>query len=120
MDRAQLAKRIAEVPELYEGSSKSTACILKDVGFPQTRHDVAVEEMMAALRDDPDLVDLWIERGTDQILSGGWGIEPEKEGFRIKHYGSGKTRVIQDRTQACAEFIVHYVGFIADVLAKWN
>ena len=118
--RADLARRIAEIPERYEESSKSTACLLKDAGFPRARHEIAVEEVAAVLKAEPELIELWMERGADQRLGGGWGIEEEHQGYRIKSFGSGESRLIADRIHACAEFIVHYVGFIGETLAKWH
>ena len=117
-DRTNLGRRIAKVAQRYRDSSKSTACLLKDAGFPQVRHDVAVEDVAAALRDEPELIALWLERGADQRLSGGWGIEEEPDGYRLKDFGSGRSMLLADRIHACAEFVVHYVGFIGEVLAK--
>jgi hypothetical protein len=115
---SQLAQNVSQVPKVFEATNKSTACILKDFGFPDTQDDLTVDEVEDILRRDPHLADLWFERASDQRLSGGWGIEADKSGFRVQSYSNGHCLHHHDRCRACAEFVVRYVKFIGDVIAR--
>jgi hypothetical protein len=117
---SELAEQVGKVPQLYYAGSKSTATLLKDVGFPEARQLLSVEELEHVFRQTPHLTDLWLERSRDQRLAGGWGIEKETGGYRVQNYSGGKGFVVADRCKACAEFASRYVGFIGDVLAKWR
>ncbi len=113
-----LAEQVSEVPRKYEMGQKSTARLLKDVGFPEKRQALSVEDMERALAEDPDLAVLWFKRGNDQRFAGGWGIECEGEEYRIQSYDGGGGVIVHDRLRACAEFVVRYVTFIGDVQAR--
>jgi hypothetical protein len=115
-----LAERIGKIPKLYEAGDKSTASLLKDAGFPERRKSVTVEEVEDVLKREPDLIDLWLKRCQDQRLAGGWGIEREAGAYRVQSFSSGKSLVVQGRPHACAEFVVRYVSFIGEVLARTN
>jgi hypothetical protein len=69
------------------------------------------------------LADLWLKRSRDQRIAGGWGIEQDHGVYRIHRFTSsgfsaGKPIVLRDRIRACAEFVVRYVSFIGEVLAR--
>jgi len=70
------------------------------------------------LKEDPKLAELWLERGRDQRLAGGWGIEQEHDHYRVQSYSSGQYLVARNRLHACAEFIVRYVGFIRETVKR--
>jgi hypothetical protein len=114
------AETIAKVPERYEHSDRSTACLLEDAGFPKLRGAVNVEDVEQALLAQPELVGQWMARSQDQRIAGGWGIDCEGTGYRVQSYSGGDHLIIEDRIRACAEFIVRYVRFIGDVQAKTN
>jgi hypothetical protein len=111
-----LAEKISEVPELYDRTDKSTACLLKDIGILNRQEPLRVEEVEEALRHHPDRADKWLERGHDQLLAGGWGIECDHGRYRIQSFSSGRHLLEQKKLHAVAEFVVRYVGFIRDVL----
>ena len=113
-----LAKQIGEVPKTYARGDKSTACILKEAGFPAGRHLLSVDEMESVLDDDPELAHLWLERSRDQRVAGGWGIEHVADSWRIRSFSGAGSFTIRDRKRALAEFIVRYVRFIGDVLER--
>jgi hypothetical protein len=77
-----------------------------------------VESVEDALRRDPGLADRWLERGHDQRLTGGWGIECDHGQYRVQSYSSGRHLVEKKKIHAVAEFIVRYVAFIGDVLSR--
>jgi hypothetical protein len=114
----ELAERISQVPQLYEAGTKSTAALLIDTGYMENRQSLSVEEVEVALRRAPQLAKLWLKRAKDQRLSGGWGLDCEGAQYRVQSYADGKYLLVRDRLRACAEFIVRYVGFIGDVLAR--
>lgn len=114
----QLAENVSRVPKLYEAGNKSTACLLKEFGFPDARDQLSVEDVEDILKNDPQLADLWFERATDQRPVGGWGLESDTSGFRVQNYANGDVLHHHDRCRACAEFVVRYVKFIGDVIAK--
>ncbi len=64
--------------------------------------------------------DHWLERGHDQRLAGGWGIECDGERYRVQCFGGGPALVETNRLHATAEFIVRYVGTIADVVRRYE
>jgi hypothetical protein len=114
-----LAQRISEVPDVYEHSNCSTATLVKETGYLERPQALTVGDVEEVLAQDPNLAELWLERGMDQRLAGGWGIERDEQGrYRIQSYASGRHLVERDRLHACAEFIVRYVGFIGDVIRR--
>jgi hypothetical protein len=114
-----LAQRVSEVPDAYEHGNLSTARLLADAGYLETPQSLTVGDVEAALEEDPNLAELWLERGRDQRLAGGWGIEQTLDHYRVQNYSSGQYLVEQDRLHACAEFIVRYVGFIHAVVRRY-
>jgi hypothetical protein len=114
----KLAEKVSEVPELFEEGNKSTARLLKDFGFPQKRKDLTVEEIETVLKRRPHLAELWLRRCHDQRLAGGWGIEREKDHWRIQNFSDHRHLEVNDRIRACAEFVLRYVAFIGDVQAR--
>jgi hypothetical protein len=117
---SEIAETIAKIPERYEHTDRSTACLLEDAGFPDLRGAVNVDDVEQALHAYPELVDQWMKRSQDQRIAGGWGIECEGTDYRVQSYSGGDHLIIEDRFRACAEFIVRYVRFIGDVQAKTN
>jgi hypothetical protein len=114
----QLAEQVTTIPERFEAGNKSTAILLKEVGFPERRGDLSVEEVEDALRQSPGLADKWLKRGSEQRLAGGWGIEHEGEEYRVQSFSDGRHDLETDRFRACALFVVRYVQFIGDVQAR--
>ena len=115
---SSLAKKVSEVPDAYEHSERSTAILLKETGYLEQPQTLTVADVQNALAEDPDLAELWFERGHDQRLSGGWGIDCEGDCYRVQSFSTGQHLIEQDRLHACAQFIVRYVGFIAEVVRR--
>jgi hypothetical protein len=113
-----LAQRVSEVPDAYEHSNCSTKKLLEESGYLERPLSLTVGDVEDALAGDPNLTQLWLERGMDQRLAGGWGIEQARDGYRIQNYSTGQSIVERDRLHACAEFIVRYVGFIHKVVQR--
>jgi len=113
-----LAQRVSEVPDAYEHGNLSTVKLLAEAGYLQKPQTLTVGDVEEALAEDPNLAELWLERGRDQRLAGGWGIEHDQGRYRVQNYSSGQCLMEQDRLHACAEFIVRYVGFIHDVVTR--
>lgn len=113
-----LAQRISEVPDAYEHSNLSTAQLLAETGYLEKPLWLTVGDVEEALLEDPNLAEMWLERGRDQRLAGGWGIEHDHGHYRVRNYSSGQYLVEPDRMRACAEFIVRYVGFIREVVRR--
>jgi hypothetical protein len=113
-----LAEKVSEVPRLFDEGNKSTARLLKDFGFPEKRTSVSVDDIEAVLQRRPRLAELWFKRCHDQLLAGGWSIEQENGHWRIQNFSNHQQLVVEDRTRACAEFIVRYVAFIGEVQAR--
>ncbi len=111
-----LAEKVSAVPELYDRTDKSTACLLKDIGILNSPEPLKVEDVEDALQHHPDLADRWLERGQDQRLAGGWGIECDHGQYRVQSYASSRHLLEKKKLHAVAEFVVRYVGFIRDVL----
>jgi hypothetical protein len=115
---SELARRISEVPKLYEAGNKSTACLLKDAAPPELLRSVTVDDVETVLKREPRLIDLWLKRCGDQRVAGGWGIEREGNVYRVRSFSGEGSFVVRDRLRACAEFVVRYVFFIGEVLAR--
>ena len=113
-----LAETISAVPELYEQGDESTARLLLRSGYLDQPQALTVEDVEDALRRDPDLADRWLERGRDQRLSGGWGIECDHGQYKVQSYAGGRGLVEKKKLHAVAEFIVRYVAFMGDVLSS--
>jgi hypothetical protein len=114
----KLAEQISTIPERFDAGNKSTALLLKEAGFPQRRDDLSVEEVEDVFRQSPGLADQWLRRGSEQRLTGGWGIERENGAYRVRSFADGHSEIEHDRLRACALFVVRYVHFIGDVLAR--
>jgi hypothetical protein len=115
-----LAEKISEVPDLYDKENKSTACLLRDIGFLDAPQPLKVEEVEDALNRHPGLADRWLERGRDQRLTGGWGIECDHGQYRVQSFSSGRHLLEPKKLHAVAEFVVRYVGFIRDVVKRYR
>ncbi len=113
-----LAERISEVPELYEQGDESTARLLLQSGYLDQPQALTVADVEEALRKDPELADRWLERGHDQQLVGGWGIDSDRGRYRVQSYASGRALVEPAKIHAVAEFVVRYVAFIGDVVSR--
>jgi hypothetical protein len=113
-----LAERISEVPMRFEKEDKSTAHLLEEIGFLDEPRLLKVEQVEEALAHHPDLADRWLERGRDQLLNGGWGIECSHGQYRVQSFSSGRHLLERKKLHAVAEFIVRYVGFIREVLER--
>jgi hypothetical protein len=113
---SQLAERIVHVPELYEHSDKSTAVLLKEAGLPDAPAPPSAPEIEDALKKEPELTDLWLQRGHDQLYAGGWAIECSDHTYHIRNYADGQSLTEQNRFKACAEFIARYVSVVREVL----
>jgi hypothetical protein len=111
-----LAQRVSEIPDAYDHSNLSTVQLLAETGYLDRPQALTVSDVKAALEGDPDLTELWLERGRDQRLAGGWSIEHDNGHYRVQNYSTGQYLVEQDKLQACAEFIVRYVGFIREAV----
>ena len=115
-----LAEKISQVPELYDKEDRSTASLLRDTGFLETSQPLKVEEVEDALRGHPQLVDRWLERGRDQLLTGGWGIERGRGEYHVQSFSTGRHLVEKKKLHAVAEFVVRYVGFVREVLLRYR
>jgi hypothetical protein len=116
-----LAQRVSEVPDAYEHSNLSTVRLLADAGYlKEEAQSLRVGDVEEALMEDPGLVELWLDRGRDQRLVGGWGIEHDRGRYRIQNYSTGQHLVERNRLRACAQFIVRYVGFIHGVMKRYG
>lgn len=113
-----LAQRVSEVPDAYEHGNCSTVKLLRDTGYLDKPQSLTVGDVEDALVEDPNLAELWLERGMDQRLAGGWGIECVEGHYHILNYATGQSIQEPDRLHACAEFIVRYVGFIHAVVKR--
>ena len=113
-----LAEKISEVPELYDKKDESTACLLREAGFLDSSEPLEVADVEQALRHHPGLADRWLERGHDQRLVGGWGIECDHGQYRVQSFSSDRHLVEKKKLHAVAEFVVRYVGFIREVLGR--
>ena len=113
-----LAEKISEVPELYDKKDESTACLLREAGLLDSSQPLEVADVEQALRHHPSLADRWLERGHDQRLVGGWGIECDHGQYRVQSFSSGRHLVERKKSHAVAEFVVRYVGFIREVLGR--
>jgi hypothetical protein len=115
-----LAQRVSEMPDAYEHGNLSTVELLAETGYLTKPASLTVGDVEDALAEDPNLAELWLERGQDQRLAGGWGIERTLGHYRVQNYASGQYLVETDRLHACAEFIVRYVGVIGAALRRWH
>ena len=115
-----LAQRVSEVSDAYEHSNLSTVRLLAEAGYLEKPQSLTVGDVEEALSEDPNLAELWLERGRDQRLAGGWGIEHTHGQYRVQNYANGQYLVERDRLHACAEFIVRYVGFIQQVVKRYT
>ena len=113
-----LAEMISEVPEVYERGDVSTARLLSNAGYLDEPQALTVADVEQALAHHPELADRRLERGHDQRLAGGWGIECDHGQYRVQSYASGRHLMEREKLHAVAEFIVRYVAFIGDVLSR--
>ena len=69
---SELADQVSLIPKLFAATDKSTACLLKEFGFPQARHALSVDDLEAILKRDPHLADLGSNaRRTSALLVAG-------------------------------------------------
>lgn len=115
-----LAEKVTEIPRRFEQSDCSTAALLKETGFLEEPDRLKVEDVERVLERKPDLADDWLERGRDQRLAGGWGIECDRGKYCIHSFAGGGTLAEPDRLRATAEFVVRYLGFMGEVIRRYS
>ncbi len=114
-----LAERISEVPELYQQGDESTArLLLLQTGYLDQPQGLTVADVEDVLGRNPALADRWLQRGHDQQLVGGWGIDSDRGRYRVQSYAGGHALLEPKKLHAVAEFVVRYVAFIGDVLSR--
>jgi hypothetical protein len=77
-----------------------------------------VEDLEEALAREPALTEAWLDRGHDQRLAGGWGIECDGEEYHVQSFNGGGELVVRNRVRATAEFAIRYLGVIAGVMRR--
>jgi hypothetical protein len=112
----KLARGVCAVPVLFESGDKSTAHLLRDAGLFDAKMALSVDNVEYVLQTQASLIRVWLQRGGDQRISGGWGIEHDGKIYRVVNYGSGQAFEFPTAARATAEFLVRYVTFICD---KW-
>ena len=119
---SQLAEKVAHLPERFEETDCSTARLLAETGYLDRPQDLKVEDLEQALAEEPALMERWLDRGHDQMLAGGWGIEQDGDTYHIQsfdHGGDGDGElVVTNRSRATAEFAVRYLRVIAGVMRR--
>jgi hypothetical protein len=113
---SQLAEKVAHLPERFEETECSTARLLAETGYLDRPQDLKVEDLEEALAREPALTEAWLDRGHDQRLAGGWGIECEGESYHVQSFDGGGELVMRNRVRATAEFAVRYLSVIAAVM----
>lgn len=101
------------LPATYAQSEKSTARLLRDVAHPDALREISESQIAQVLRADPQLIDLWFARGSDQRISGGWGVEGAEDDYRVQSFSDGVCLHFGDKVEACAAFVIRYVSHIA-------
>ena len=117
---SSVVENICHLPEVLEKTDISTAAIITQSGLLDHMEELDTRSVRDALAAEPQLVNKWLDRRTDQIPFGGWKIEHEANGFVIRNFASGSTMFVRDKLQACAEFIVRYVALLLTLIAKYD
>jgi hypothetical protein len=120
MSHPAIADRICHLPEEYDRCDRSTASLIGDSGLVEAPDALAPAEVEDILKEEPKLLDLWLRRGGDQRITGGWVIDCEDGQYRLKNFETGRSSLIADKFKACAEFIVRYVSRIGVVIRKYK
>ena len=115
---AQLAEKVAHLPERFEESDCSTARLLAETGYLDHPQDLKVEDLEEVLAEEPALADAWLTRGHDQMLAGGWSIERDGDTYHVQSFDGGGDLVVENRVKATAEFAVRYLDVIAGVMRR--
>lgn len=114
----KMARQVSRLPVTYETSDKSTAGLLRDVAHPDALRELSEAHIAQVLTAEPELMDLWFKRGTDQRMSGGWGVEGTDGDYRVQSFAGSECLNFHDRAQACAAFIVRYVSYISTIASR--
>ena len=121
---SQLAEKVARLPERFEESDCSTARLLAETGYLERPQDLKAVDLEEALAREPALMEAWLNRGHDQMLAGGWGIECDGDTYRVQSFdhegdhGGGGELVVENRVKATAAFAVRYLEVIAAVMRR--
>jgi hypothetical protein len=117
---SKLAEKICHIPEAFNETECSTAQLVERSGILEQPDALAESEIAEILRQEPKLADMWLERGGDQRFVGGWVMDCRGRSWHLKSFALGKDVTFADRYQACAVFVVHYIGLIREVLLKYR
>jgi hypothetical protein len=120
MSHSAVAKRICHLPQDYDSGDRSTAALIRESGLIDSPDALAQVEVEDILKEEPQLLNLWLKRGGDQRIAGGWVIDRDDGKYRLKNFETGKSSLIADKFKAHAEFIVRYVGRIGAVIRKYE
>lgn len=115
---SQLAEKVAHLPERFAETDCSTARLLAETGYLDRPQDLKVEDLAEVLAEEPALADAWLDRGHDQRLAGGWGIEREGDTYHVQSFDGGGELVMENRVKATAEFALRYLEVIAAVIRR--
>ena len=115
---SQLAEKVAHLPERFAQTDCSTARLLAETGYLERPQDLKTADLEEALACEPALTDAWLDRGHDQMLAGGWGIECDGDTYRVQSFDGSGELVVEDRVKATAAFAVRYLEVIAGVMRR--
>jgi hypothetical protein len=117
---SELAEKICRIPETFNDTECSTAQLVERSGILDLPDALVESEVAEVLREEPELADLWLARGGDQRFVGGWVMDCRGRSYHLKSFAQGTDCAFADRYQACAVFVVHYIGLIRQVLLKYR
>ena len=81
--------------------------------YSELRSKIDVADVIAALRDDPNLVAQWIMYSEDKRTDGGWYIlEEKREIGRVSDHSTA--RVLETIEEAVAYYLLHELNYWAD------
>lgn len=119
---SQPAEEVAHLPERFQESDCSTARLLAETGYLERPQDLKAADLEEALAREPALMEAWLDRGHDQMLAGGWGIERDGDTYHVQSFDQesdgGGELVVENRVQATAAFAVRYLEVIAAVMPR--
>jgi hypothetical protein len=113
-----VAENICHLPDVLEMTDIPTAAIITQSGLLDHPEDLSAQSVLDVLESEPELADQWLHHSNDQAAFGGWTIDEEADGFLIKNVTSGSVMFVQNKLEACAEFIVRYVALLLSLVAK--
>jgi hypothetical protein len=117
-DMMSVASAICQLPVLFRSTDdRSMLDLLAITGYTPGLTRLTRDALLAALRVEPALVDVWLTHSVDKRTPSGWYFSSEQGASVVAFHPDGPRFAFADPIEACAEFILREVDGLAELMS---